>query len=327
MQVALQGQDANRVLSYVTGAGFNWIKLQVRWGDGGLEDVKGQYNLGGLDGAVNSASAQGLRVLLSVVTAPRWANPAVTGPPADFNDLGRFMGQLASRYAGKVQAYEVWNEENLLVEWNGRPISAAAYVEMLGISYRAIKAADPNAVVVAGALTPTGATNANGMDDRTYLRQMYDAGLRGVSDAIGVHPSGFGNPPDASFPSGNRPDKGWDDHPSFFFRNTMEDYHNIMADYGDGSKQLWPTEFGWCIADPSALEGRQYCSYNSEAARASYFVTAYQMARNWGFVGPMFVWNLNWRTFQYGSEQGQFGIINRDWSATPAYEALKNMGK
>jgi hypothetical protein len=331
MQVALDGQDQARVLGLVTGAGFNWIKMQVRWGDGGYEDSKGKYSFGGLDAAVNNASAKGVRILLSVVTAPRWANPAVVGPPADFNDLANFMGQLAARYAGKVQAYEVWNEENLRVEWNGRPLSASDYVQMLRLSYNKIKSIDPNAVVLSGALTPTGANSADAIDDRTYLQQMYNAGLRGVSDGIAAHPSGYGNPPDAGFPSGNKPDRGWDDHPSFFFKNTMEDYHNIMANNGDGSKQIWPTEFGWCIADPGPLPDRQYCSYNgsggNDGQRASYFVTAYQMAKNWGFVGPMFLWNLNWSTFQYGSEQGQFSIINKDWSATPAYNALKNMGK
>ena len=326
MQVGL-GRDGTRALGLVSGAGFNWIKLQVRWGDGGLEPSRGNYQLAGLDGSVNAASAAGLRVLLSVVTAPSWSGPSVQGPPSNFQDIGNFMGALASRYKGKVNAYEVWNEQNLRVEWEGRPISAADYVQMLRVAYNSIKAADPSAVVLSGALTPTGATGPDSVDDRSYLRQMYDAGLKGVSDGIGVHPSGFGNAPDASFPSGDRPDHGWDDHPSFYFRNTMEDYHNIMVAYGDGGKQLWPTEFGWCIADPAPLPNRQYCSYNSEAARASYVTTAYQMARNWGFVGPMFIWNLDWRTFQPGSEQAQFGIINTNWSSTPAYDALKSMGK
>ena len=53
-------------------------------------------------------------------------------------------------------AYEVWNEQNLKREWHEYPIDACKYVELLKIGYTRIKNADPSAVVVAGALTPTG---------------------------------------------------------------------------------------------------------------------------------------------------------------------------
>ncbi len=51
------------------------------------------------------------------------------------------------------------------------------------------------------------------------------------------------------------------------------------------------------------------------------------MARNWGFVGPMFLWNLNFRIVAPGSEQAAFGIMNAGWQGTASYAALRDMPK
>ena len=325
MQVHAIQNDHGPIFSAVTGAGFNWVKQQIEWIV--YEPSKGNYQWGELDRLVNSAQANGVRLLFSVVRSPTWANSHPDGPPRNPNDLADFIGAMASRYKGRVHAYEVWNEQNLKREWQGHNLSASEYVNLLRVVFNRVKSIDPGAVIVAGALTPTGVNDPNiAIDDRAYLSQMYDAGLKGVSDAIGIHPSGFANSPDSSWPSGNTPDKGYDDHPSFFFRNTMEDYHNIMVNYGDGRKQLWPTEFGWA-SSPSPQPGYEYASLNSEGTRAQYFARAYQMGKAWGFVGPMFLWNLNFRIVAPGSEQAAFGIMDAGWRATPSWAALRDMPK
>ena len=43
-------------------------------------------------------------------------------------------------------------------------------------------------------------------------------GLTDISDAIGARPNGFANPPDAFFADEDYdPNRGYDDHRSFFF--------------------------------------------------------------------------------------------------------------
>ena len=43
------------------------------------------------------------------------------------------------------------------------------------------------------------------------------------------------------------------------------------------------------------------------------------------WMGPMFIWNLNFSTFQeWYTGPSHFSIINGDWTARPAYFALKN---
>ena len=76
----------------------------------------------------------------------------------------------------------------------------------------------------------------------------------------------------------------------------MEDYRNIMVKYGDGGKKLWPTEFGWPTVENLGVPpapGYAFANDINEGRQAEYLVQAYQMGRNWGWVGVMFLWNLN----------------------------------
>jgi LysM repeat protein len=335
VQVHASGDDAGRLVELTKGMGFNWVKQQVEWR--GYEGSKGAYGFGGLEPLVNAANAQGVNVLLSVVKAPQWARPgntdmSVEGPPANPGDMADFMGALATHFRGRVKAYEIWNEQNLHYEWGNEPLSAARYVQLLGAVYRAVKAADPGALVISGALTPTGVNDGSrAVDDVVYLSQMYANGLRGVSDGIGAHPSGYNNP--ATVRAGwSTPDEPqFKGHRSFFFRSTMESYRSVMTRYGDGAKKIWPTEFGWASVEnlgAGPAGGYEYAAQNSEGEQAQYLVDAFNLARSWGWVGPMFVWNLNFAPVAGpGNEKAAFGLLRSDWSTRPSYEALRGMPK
>jgi len=332
MQVHMFDQDQTRVLNALKGANFDWMKQQVRWDT--IETSKGSFSWGALDSIVNNAQAQGVKILFSVVAAPKWAtggNP-VSGPPNNYDDLADFFRALATRYQGRVQAYEVWNEENLWYEWGGYgKLNAASYVDMLRRSYQAIKAADPNAIVVSGALTPTGVNDGyNAIDDVVYLDQMYQAGLKNYCDAIGGHMSGYNNAPDDWVDRNTVNTPGYKGHPSFYFRR-IDQLHDVMAKYGD-NKQLWLTEYEWGSIDhlPDALKSYDWTTQLSEQQVADFFVSSIQSIRaQRPWVGAIFIWNLNWRTFadKYKQEQAIFGILNEDWTPRIIYTALRDMPK
>lgn len=320
------GADIAFAINATKGAGFNWLKIQVPWKDiegGG----KGQYGWGGLDSIVNQISGSGLNLLLSIVKAPNWARPGntnfdVEGPPANSQDFADFLGAVAARYKGKVKAIEVWNEQNLWYEWGGEPLDPARYVDMLCKSYAAIKAADPNMFVISGALTPTGVNDGKiAIDDFVYLQRMYDAGAKNCMDGVGAHPSGYNNPPDVRFGYNNPAEPSFKNHPSFFFQDTMIRYRDVMIKYGDTNKRIWPTEFGWA-SDPNPVPGYEYARDVTLEEQAQYLVQAYQLMKQWGWVGPAFAWNLNFGITNPGTELAQFAIWGR-----PAYDALKNMPK
>ncbi|MHB9032839.1 MAG: glycosyl hydrolase family 18 protein [Anaerolineae bacterium] len=328
--------DHNRLFGAVQDLGLSWVKQQIEWFR--YNPAPGVYDWGSIDRLVDGASARGIRVMLSVVKAPQWARPAGDtdqGPPADPATYATFLREMAARYKGRVQAYEIWNEQNLYYEWGGRggKLSAAKYIALLKAAYNAIKSVDPNAVVVSGALTPTGVTDYDvSVDDRLYLEQMYQAGLASYCDAVGIHPSGYNNPPDADWNTWSDPSApSFKGHPSFFFKSMMESYRNIMVKYGDGWKKLWVTEFGWASVDGlgvGAAPGYDYANNNTEAEQAQWITRAYSMGRNWGWVGTMFLWNLNFAPVSGAAdEKAAFGIVRQDWSARASYNAIKSMAK
>ncbi len=330
MNVWLFGQDKDRVLGFVKGAGFNWVRQQVKWAD--LETSPGQYQWQELDNIVNALDRNGVRAIFSIVTAPGWAGIGGSGGlPADPANFGRLMSQMAARYKDKIPAYEVWNEQNLALETGGK-VQVKAYVETLKAGYTAIKAADPKAIVLYGGLSPTGINDPGAaVDDATFLEQCYqynNGEMRNYFDVLGAHPGGAANSPDEFWPSDAPTDKTrpFTTHPSFYFRR-VENLRSVMEKYGDSSKQMWLTEFGWTTKN--AAPGYEYGALISEDVQAKYLVRAYQRAKTtYPWMGVMSLWQLNFATFlSPNDEKAPWGLLRADFSTRPAYEALKAMSK
>ena len=106
----------------------------------------------------------------------------------------------------------------------------------------------------------------------------------------------------------------------------MEGYRNIAVKYGDTGKTIWPTEFGWASSG-SPTKNYEYAADNTLEQQAEYTVKAYQMGKAWGWVGVMFLWNLNFRVVAPGSEMAQWGIVDQGWGPMPIYSALAAMPK
>jgi polysaccharide biosynthesis protein PslG len=243
-----------------------------------------------------------------------------------------------------VQAWEIWNEQNLAGEVGGL-VAVAPYFETLKAGYGAVKAVDPGAVVLFGGLTPTGLNDpAVAVDDVAYLRAFYEyAGGEGRNyfDVLAAHPGSAANPPDTKWPenpgSGNCPPQFasqqgncWKNAPDFYFRR-IEDQRAVMEQYGDGPKQIWLTEFGWtaCQGLP-APAGYEYCALTSEAQQAQYIVRAIQIARGWPWMGTIFIWNLNYAATPNITPQDEkfaWSLLRADWSNRPAFEAVKALPK
>jgi hypothetical protein len=169
------------------------------------------------------------------------------------------------------------------------------------------------------------------VEDATYLRQMYQAGLRSYCDGVGVHPSGYNIPPDVDWQTYQDPTarfRGlWDTpHYSWSFRGVLETYREVMVENGDAGKLLWVTEFGWAVeSDPPP--NYEYAADNTLDEQRDWTVKAFQMGKSWGWVGPMLLWNLNFRQIAPWSEQGMWSIIEYDGSPLPVFIALRDMPK
>jgi hypothetical protein len=311
-------------------AGFGWIRQQIHWKD--LEGPPGRYAWGELDSIVAAVHAAKLKLLLSVVRAPRFYTTGGYGMPKNPESLGNFVAALTRHYQGRVQAIEIWNEQNLAVE-NGGLVSvddAGHYVELLKEAYTRIKAVDPSVYVIAGPPSSTGITKATvAIDDMTYYEAMYrykNGMIRDYFDAQAVHPGGSANPPDTLWPDNPSTAQGWTDHPTFYFRH-VEDVHALMERYGLADHQIWITEFGW--ATSNTTPGFEFGNQVSFEQQADYIVGAMRRTREqYPWAGTMFLWNLNFailraRSGQPRHEQASFGILNADGSPRPSFLAIQ----
>jgi hypothetical protein len=152
-------------------------------------------------------------------------------------------------------------------------------------------------LTISGAPTPTGIDDGvAAIDDRRYFRAMVAAGIPDLVDAVGIHPYGWSNPPGSQASSPSPEASSHNNHPSFFFADTVLDYRHILNNGGYAGKELWFTEFGWATYDGlsgRAPQGVEYMNDVDEWEQAVYLLDAFEMSRAWQGIGPMFVWNLN----------------------------------
>ncbi len=317
-----------QTMEMVEGAGFGAVRIQALWSQ--LEPIEGQYDFRSIDRLVTLAERHQQRVLVSIVRSPHWALPEGQdeGIPVNTAPFEAFMRALTEEFGGRVDGWEIWNEQNLAYEVGGF-VEPGPYVELLKAGYRGAKAGYPHAVVVFGGLTPTGVNDPTiAIDDANYLQQIYEYNggeVKNYYDALGAHPGSNNNAPDHFWPDNPGPD-GWTEHRSFYFRR-IEDLRAVMVANGEADKSIWITEFGWTTEN--AAQGYEYGEQNSEAQQAAYLTRAFEIARTeWPWVEAMYVWNLNFAiSLPPTDEKVPWGVLYSDWSPRPSYDALSNMPK
>jgi hypothetical protein len=296
----ISNADQDRTAAALKDAGSRWVRLNVEWGS--TETSNNSYDswmLNHYDRAVDSARSAGQKVLMLVSQSPRWASgssnkQAPPQNPADYADFVRF---LAARWAGKVEAWEVWNEPNIDRFW---PTGAnpAEYTELLKAAYPAIKAGDPNAkVVFAGPST----------NDYKFIEGAYAAGAKGYFDVMSTHPYSCKSP-EAVWESNGRISQ-------FAYLGYREIRKSMLARGDD--KPIWFTEFGWSTST-------QECGV-SEATQADYLTKAFKLAAQDSYVQVAFWYNFRNNYWMHDADdiESRYGLLRSDFSRKPSYDAFK----
>lgn len=323
--------------SKVSALGFGWIKTYISWND--VEATKGTFDYSHYDNTITQARANNLRVIALIWWPPSWAaEPGAStpyyDPPRNPNDLGDFMSHLAAHYHGQIDAYEIWNEENVGDTWGGLNPDPSRYTAMLKAAYPAVKAADPNALVVSGGVANDGAGNgAYAIGDLVYLQDILQDGAGSYVDAIGIHPY-----PGACAPAVT----SCDAPPGTYFRRA-EDEHNTVVQYGGANLPLWITEAGY-FSQPGAIDPNAagcngtnglggFTAYEvDETTKANDLVAAYQYAyNNWPWLGGFILMSLDLSSPASGYATCDpvrfWAILRSDGTPTQAYTALQQMTK
>ncbi|GAA2066422.1 cellulase family glycosylhydrolase [Williamsia deligens] len=280
--------------------GVQNIRIAVPWA--GIEPVDGNYDWSRVDAMVNAADARGMGILAVVSTSPTWTRAAgsdVYAPPTNPATMADFLRTLSSRYAGKIGAYEVWNEPNYYVAYQPAP-DPAGYTALLKAAYPAIKAGDPDAQVIGGVLGSTLTWGNYTMNPVDFVQQMYADGAEGSFDALSFHP--YQNT--LMFSQG----------PAMTQESPLGQLtriRTIMSTNGDASKEIWSSEYGL----PTGVVGEQ-----NQASFMNDFLTTWSTLP---YAGPSFVYTLQDRnTADTTDPESTFGIYRDDGTGKPVASVI-----
>ena len=284
------------------GAQMGWAKYQHKWTPGESADAVGNI--------IDDLHADGLKVLVTV----SGMTPYPAANTIDFAALTTFMSSLAAQ---APDAIEVWNEQNIDFEWPAGQIDPTSYVNnMLTPAYNAIKAVNPNILVISGAPAPTGFDNTtNAWADNRYIAGMRAAGAANVADCIGIHHNSGATSPTVStgHPAGS--------HYSWYYQPMVDLYYNTFG----GARQLCFTELGYLSGEGfSALPPNfAWAAGTSVQEQAQWLREARDLSVAGGKVRMMIVFNADFTFFDpAGDPQAGYAMIRPDGSC-PACDALK----
>lgn len=315
-------------LTLLKQAGVGFIRQQFLWeeieesGKGDFRNPRDDSDSWAkYDHIVTTATELEIEILARLDRPPRWAtpgwtpqNPASMSPPHNLDDFGDFVAAVVDRYKGKVRFFQIWNEPNLYGEWGESPPDAAEYFAMLQVAATRARAANPEAVIVLAGLAPTTERGPNNLSDTLFLERLYILGAKNYFDIAASMSYGL-----FTGPNDIRVGERWTNFPRAVL------WRELMDRYGDNSKPIWATEYGW-MSLPDNWEGAPGIWGNhSPATQASWTVAGLDRARDqWPWMPTIFVWASRWPQATSPEDPTPwFRLMDRNLSPRPVFNALE----
>lgn len=313
-------------------AGFTWLRQEFPWEDIEIHDkddfedrrhepFRSAWDK--YDQIVALANQYNMELIVRLSNPPEWTRTdgdavGTYAPPDNFDDYGDFVRAVVSRYRGQVRYYQLWNEPNINPEWGNAPVSPEAYTELLRIGATAAREADPDAVIIAGALAATidldGTFVRNhNFNDLLFLQRMYDAGAAPYFDIMAVQGYGLW-----SGPTDRRM------HPRVMNFGRPQFVRDLMVANGDAAKPIWISEMNWNAApeDVDPRYGRVTLAQQAENLPLAFE----RIQQEWPWLGVANVWYLKRATDLWEENrqpEAYFRLLAPDFTPQPVYEAMK----
>ncbi len=223
--------------------GFAWPALDFgtyRTWDSGviwpeIETARGVYDWAELDRDVGEAQTHHTQVLFTLGQTPTWASSrpdeaAVYGkgfaaPPTDIRDWRDFVRAVATRYRGRIRAYEVWNEPDQREFYTGTP---AQLVALERATAEVVHGADPAALVLSPAVA-----GGDGVAQLTFLDDYLAAGGGRSADVLAYH--GYNDPAENDI-------------------EAVRSFRSLVRAHGLAGKPIWDTETGTDLSTTSEAD-------------------------------------------------------------------------
>jgi polysaccharide biosynthesis protein PslG len=292
--------DADRTMAVMQTTGVKTVRLLIPWGF--VEYLPGQYYWTDVDKIVNAAVAHGLSILGVIHSTPTWAlaigGLPTSGPPQNPASYGNFAAQVATRYKGRISAYEIWNEPNAALFWSPAPYPAG-YTSLLKAAYPKIKAIDPSVPVIAAGLGAIIDWLNVAINPVKFVQQMYAAGAKPYFDALAYHPYQYTLKFSDGVPVANSP------------VNQLMQMRQVMIANGDASKKIWATEYG----EPT--------SQTDQAGQVAFISDMYTKWQEMPYTGPLLIYTTRDRNSASTQADDTFGIVKQDWTPKQSQQALQ----
>ena len=317
-------------LRLIREAGFKFIRQEFPWedievhGKGDFEDWRNVEAVGVVsswakyDNIVDLAEQYDIEIMARLSNPPSWSRAltdtiGTQAPPDDVGDYGDFVTAVVERYAGRITYFQVWNEPNIYPEWGEQSVDPEAFTILLCHAYERIKEVNPEAVVVAGAMSPTVAMDGRNMNDLVFLQRMYNAGAGACFDVLSAQGYGLW--------SGARDQRLRPTVINFPHHMLLRD---VMVRNGDAHKPIWLSEMGWNSV-PDGLP--QNFGQVDEEQQAKYGVEAYERAQtDWPWLGVVYYWFFKRAAPQEDQAFYYFRVMEPDFTPLPVWEALADYG-
>lgn len=176
--------------------GFRVVRLDFSWNQ--IERQLGSYDFSHYEPVIETLAAYGIRPLCilaynNALYEHTVAPPHMSiGPHTDEvrQAFARFAAAAATHFKGRGIYWEMWNEPDYMPFWYPTPL-ADDYMALAKVTISAIRQADPQATIIAPALT--------GLEPLyqaawIFLERCLYLGLADLVDALSVHSYRFGEP-------------------------------------------------------------------------------------------------------------------------------------
>jgi hypothetical protein len=320
------GAPADKAVAAWAADGVDVVRIFVGWNgvspspNARTQPAGAAYDFSRIDAAVDRVRAAGMQPLLTLTgPGPVWGMQDPSRGSHRYRPspsrYAQFAAAAAAHFAGRVSRYILWNEPNLSFWLSPRAGEPALYRNLVNAAVPAIRAVDPSAQLLVGALAPRAQPlaflRALGCVDARYRRVRTGACTHFkpiTATALAYHPHSVTFAPSQPFPGANDANLASLGKLEAVFDRLR---HAGRLRVGGG---LWLDEYGYQTDPPDRFLGISPARQDAWLQQADY--------RTWRDprvkLMTQYVWKDEPATAQTGYSGWQSGLLYANGRAKPA---------
>ena len=277
--------------------GVTYIRDDIRWNI--IEKEDGTYYYTKSDKWINEAYENGINIIgiLGYGSTTFMGSDSKISSEEELQHFLEFVENFATRYKGKVNYYEYWNEPNTILNTDE---DVYWYVRTVKELYPLLKSIDSNIKLTIGAMRTDGAASDKFKTSNEIFDIFYTNNLDQFSDNFSIHVYDYRK-----------------EQLNNIYRRLIKEHVDLFTDYG-GFQDYLVSEHGASTfkADGGATEEKQ----------ASVLITQSIINDQYNVNTDILYTFKNRTATEENSEtiaRYNFGTINNDYTPKPAYYTMK----